>query len=686
MTAPALLVFLLLCSAQETPPDEREKAVSLYYDGYITAAAQAFDALAKHSPKDPLPLLDAAVAYRDLDEAKKAAERFAKAAALRPEDPDIQAALGWAGLRAGDKAAALRAFSKALERDTSHAQALLGMGRLHLEGGESLVASETLERLLKFHPDFTLGHVFCARAHLDIGEQARAVESYQRALGSDLTFTEARLSMAVLLIRLGKFNEAWRQLSRVLDVSPHNRAIRERMRRLRGSLTQSPHDMTPVRKLKEFLPVRPARPAAAMSVIRVAVGTTARGTPAPKTELAFLCSGAFEILDPDSKRRLFQGPGGKTFIARRTGRRKGYEIVDEAGGRGMKFKRSVVLKPLSATRDSFIIQRLDLSKGTAWQAQGDRQLKGAVELKDYRGAGLYVVNHVPLEDYLYGVVSEEMPSKLPLEALKAQAVLARGHALYAQQVMRLHRKHGYDVCDGQHCQVYSGVGGETPKAREAVDSTRGLVLKHDGKIARAPYSSNCGGHTQDSAEVTGWGSVPYLRGRKDTLRGEVEVKSPWELDQWLKHAPEVFCNVPHYMSPALFRWSRVIGAKDLGERIRRKSRSIGLLRSVRVLKRSRSGHVNKLEFRGTRGRFTLDREHQIRGILGLGSARSTMFTVETEISPDGTPSELMLYGGGWGHGVGLCQLGAAGRADAGQTYERILEHYFPGTERSDLGY
>jgi SpoIID/LytB domain protein len=680
MTATVLSLLLSLCSA-----GERQKAVGLYYDGYITASAQAFDALAKRSPKDPLPLLDAAVAYRELDDPKKAADRFAKAAGLNPEDPDIQAALGWACLRAKDRAGALEAFSKALARDTSHAQALLGMGRLHLERDESLIASEALERLLKFHPDFTLGHVFAARAHLDIGEQARAVESYQRALGSDLTFTEARLSMAQLLIKLGHFNEAWKQFSRVLDVAPRDRSVRERMRRLQGSITRSPEELAPTRKLKEFLAVKPARAEAGMPVLRVAVGTTARGTPAPKAELAFLCSGGFEITDPDSGRRLFQGPGRKTFIARGIGRGKGYEIADEAGGRGMKFRRSVVLKPLAA-RDSLILQRLDLSKGTAWQAQGDRQLKGMVELKDYRGAGLYVVNHVLLEDYLYGVVSEEMPSKLPLEALKAQAVLARAHALYAMQVMRLHRKHGYDVCDGQHCQVYSGVGGETSKAREAVDSTRGLVLKHGGRVARAPYSSNCGGHTQDSAEVTGWGSVPFLRGRKDTLRGEVEVKSPWELDQWLKHAPEVFCNVPQYMSPAQFRWSRIVDAKDLGERIRGRSHAFGLLRSVRVLKRSRSGHVNKLEFRGTRGRFTLDREHQIRGILGLGSARSTMFTMESELSADGTPSEFVLYGGGWGHGVGFCQLGAAGRAEAGQAYGQILEHYFPGTQRSSQGY
>lgn len=332
-----------------------------------------------------------------------------------------------------------------------------------------------------------------------------------------------------------------------------------------------------------------------------------------------------------------------------------------------------------------LFQRLNIARGTVWEFKGDRQLKGIVEIRSLGSRGLYLVNQLPLEDYTYGVINQEMPVRYPKEALKAQAVIARNHALQSKSY-RMHRRYKYDLCDGQHCQVYSGISGESRKGRKAVEATRGLVLKYKGRMAHTPYSSNCGGNTQDSGEVRGWSKLPYLHGRQDDLAGRSKRKSPWELERWLKSRPKVFCNIPKYMHPSQFRWARIISANELGDRIRRRSKKIGLLRKIRILKRSRSGNVNKIEFRGTRGRYVVDREQRIRGIMGVGSARNTNFTIEVERNEKGVPTDIFIYGGGWGHSIGLCQIGAAGRATAGQSYKDILAHYYRGTKISSLGY
>lgn len=622
--------------------------------------------------------------YRDLDRNSRSKALFSAAAGLEPKNPDIRAALGWASLRTRELSAARKAFDEALELSPSHAAALLGSARLSLLSRDPRGALKRLTRLLAARPEFTLAHVYSGRAYEATGNTRKAVKAYTDAFNSDWTYTETRLWLGPLYSKLRRFNDAWRQFTKVLQVAPHNTLARRQKRLLAKRITKKPSQILPSRKLKRHLPVVAARRTIG-PVLRIGVGTTVRGSPAPKKIVAFMCSGEFEIIDPETGRRLARGPANQAWIARRVGTSRTYEVVDHLKRRKLRFRRVIAVRPRKPKQHSFIFQRLNIADGTAWEAQGDRQLKGTVELRALSSRGVYLINVIPLEEYVYGVVNEEMPARYPMEALKAQAVIARTHAVYVKRHMRRHTRYKYDLCDGQHCQVYSGVTGENKRGRKAADGTRGLVLVHGKRLAHTPYMSNCGGHTQDSAEMTGWGKMPYLRGREDTAEGETRIKSPWELELWMKSAPKVFCNVPKYMHSSQFRWSRVLPANDLGDRIRRRNRRFGYLRAIRVLRRSKSGNVNKLLFRGTRGRHVEDKEHRIRGIMGLSSARSTMFIIETDRNSKGVPTEFHLYGGGWGHGTGLCQIGAAGRASGGQSYKQILAHYYSGTALKALG-
>jgi SpoIID/LytB domain protein len=298
---------------------------------------------------------------------------------------------------------------------------------------------------------------------------------------------------------------------------------------------------------------------------------------------------------------------------------------------------------------------------------------------------LRLVNIVNLEDYTHGVVSSEMPIKSPLEALKSQAVMARTHALYIKQQTRRHKKEGYDICDGDHCQVYGGVRSESERSREIVDATRGRVVTYRGRMAQVIYSSNCGGFTQSGKDVTGWGDLAYWKGIDDGAALGPRPASPWDLRQWLWSSPSAFCKPSNDVHPSHFRWTRVVSVRDLEDKLDKKFR-IGKLNGLRILRRSSAGNVNAVLLLGSKKRLKLDSETQIRSYLGLGSLRSTLFMFEVEYDEHGRAKTLLFHGGGWGHGVGLCQSGAMGRAEAGQNYEEIIKAYFKGVELSQLHY
>ncbi|MBI4387087.1 MAG: SpoIID/LytB domain-containing protein, partial [Elusimicrobia bacterium] len=359
------------------------------------------------------------------------------------------------------------------------------------------------------------------------------------------------------------------------------------------------------------------------------------------------------------------------------------EIIDPRGKRAGAFRKSVRLKQAGQERRTTIVERLTYAPGYAWGGTADRELRGEIEIAlSTAQKSLIIVNYVNLEEYVYGVLNSEMPTHWPMEALKAQAVLARTQAVYRQRSLRPHRAYGYDLCDEQHCQVYGGVPAETKRAKSAVDDTRGQILAYNGNPAHTIFFSNCGGHTQSGKEV-GWADVAYWQGVFDGKDSARAPDSPWKLKEWLKTEPAVYCNATKFIWSPEFRWTRVISADELESRVFR-IKNIGRIRALVPLRRSRSGHLNAIRIQGTSGELVIDREHEIRRVLALGSLRSTLFVIETSYR-NGRAQSFTLYGGGWGHGVGMCQAGAGGRAEQGALHQGILSHYYPGTKLATAG-
>jgi stage II sporulation protein D len=280
--------------------------------------------------------------------------------------------------------------------------------------------------------------------------------------------------------------------------------------------------------------------------------------------------------------------------------------------------------------------------------------------------GLTVVNQVPMEAYLLGVVSAEMGRRDPSEeeALRAQAIVSRTYAL---RNLGRWRGQGFDLYATVSDQVYAGVGSETPEGRDAVEATRGQVLLWNGSPIDAFFFSTCGGRTADGGEVFRGADRPYLRSVSDVGPDGV-----------------AYCSI----SPR-FRWRQEWTGAELRTVLRKwlpsasgvSTERISEVREVTVLRRTASGRVGQLGIQLAREDVTIDGP-QVRQVLRNTQGdilRSTGFTL-TATHSGGRISRLVAEGSGNGHGVGLCQWGAVGRARAGQGYAQILAAYYPSTD------
>ena len=392
----------------------------------------------------------------------------------------------------------------------------------------------------------------------------------------------------------------------------------------------------------------PAR-RAAPSTVRVALATAAAGG----------------TLDADGAWRLLSGDGRAVLAHARAGQR--YRVERDGAG--------LAATPLAggfpaASAAGVLVARPESPDGTVrWNG---RRYRG--ELVVTAGAaGLTVVNRLGVEDYLRGVVPREVGSLAAADraAIEAQAVAARSYAL-----VRLGGGAAlYDLTAGVSNQVYGGADAERPASDAAVAATAGLVLRFGGRVVDAAYHSTCGGSTADPNEV--WServTQPYLRAVSD--------RDP--------RTGRAYCE----LSPR-YAWRRTLDGDALdaavGDYVRGLggARAAGRVRLVRVAGHSASGRVAELAIHTDGGTFAV-RGNRIRSALRAAGGEilnSTYFTVESmAVGADGRVARLTLRGSGNGHGVGMCQWGAVGRARAGDDYRRILATYYPGTTVGDAGW
>ena len=381
--------------------------------------------------------------------------------------------------------------------------------------------------------------------------------------------------------------------------------------------------------------------------------------------------------------------------------------------------------PQQDTSSFFELQDVTIGINFHWERKEVQRFKGELKIivEDDR---LTAINIIPIEDYLNSVISSEMSATASLELLKAHAVISRSWLLNKLKVANGklkvimhpdntanfelstlpsqlikwydHEAHkNFDVCADDHCQRYQGITRtSTPQAIEAVFATRGEVLMYEGEICDARFSKCCGGAFEEFQNC--WENVkhPYLIGQRDS---KTETRLPdltkeAEADKWIRTSPAAFCNTHNkqVLSQVLnnydqettdfYRWRVCYSQQELSELIHKRSGiEFGKIIDLIPVERGTSGRLVRLKIVGTLRTLIIGKELEIRRTLSSSHLYSSAFVVDKEYKEDEKeiPSRFILTGSGWGHGVGLCQIGAAVMGEQGYKYKEILSHYYPGS-------
>ena len=281
--------------------------------------------------------------------------------------------------------------------------------------------------------------------------------------------------------------------------------------------------------------------------------------------------------------------------------------------------------------------RIQPSKSPAIYLNG-RRFRGAVDIIRQPNKGLLAVNHLDVDEYVSGVLYHEVAPWWPMQALRAQAIVARTFALYQA---RINAHKDYDLVSTAYSQVYGGRTSERGRTSKAVRLTKDKVLTYKNKLFPTFYHATCAGHTEDAANL--WKiNIPPLRGRECQ-----------------------FCQrSPH------FHWRTKVSLKDIEEALERAGHKVGLIKAVEIVDRDISGRITELKITSTRGKIEVDANH-FRLAVGPNIIKSANFTVEIK-------KKVAYFNGyGWGHGVGMCQWGAFFMAKKGFNAEQILGYYYP---------
>ena len=386
---------------------------------------------------------------------------------------------------------------------------------------------------------------------------------------------------------------------------------------------------------------------------------------------------------------------------------------------------SLTFHPQSADA-SFSLSDVTIGVNFHWERKETQTFLGTLRFV-VESDKICAINELPVEKYLESVISSEMSATSSLELLKAHAVISRSWLLAQMKKRRDVAESGnnffsftkkedmlirwydredhtiFDVCADDHCQRYQGITKETsPHVAEAIRQTKGQVLLDGDEICDARFSKCCGGVTEEFQYC--WEDTPknYLTAVRDIALG-VESTLPnltneEEAEKWIRFNPPAFCNTQdkRILSQVLndydqetvdfYRWKVTLTQEKLQQLIAdRLKMDLGSILDMKSVERGTSGRISKLQIIGTEKSFTIGKELEIRRTLSDSHLLSSAFIVDKyDIDEQGVPQRFELIGAGWGHGVGLCQIGAAVMGEEGYLYDAILLHYYQGAEIKKL--
>ncbi len=388
---------------------------------------------------------------------------------------------------------------------------------------------------------------------------------------------------------------------------------------------------------------------------------------------------------------------------------------------GTEIKAETILLVPSENNSFFELKNVTIGVDFHWEQQENQRFKGSLKLIPENGK-VRAINEIDLEEYLKSVISSEMSATSSPDLLKAHAVISRswllaqiektkslqaGGGLYQtshetdDEIIRWYDRedhHNFDVCADDHCQRYQGITKiHSEKSLQAVAETFGEVLVYDEKICDARFSKCCGGLAESFEKV--WEPVvhPYLSKIIDNPEApanfNLDLESETHAETWIRNNPPAFCNttdkkvlsqvLPDFdqATTDFYRWKVEYSQQEISGLVKKRSGiDFGEIVKLEPVERGFSGRMIKLKITGTKKTLTVGKELEIRKWFSKSHLYSSAFVVDHLEIENGIPQKFVLTGAGWGHGVGLCQIGAAVMGEKGYSYKEILSHYFTGAE------
>jgi SpoIID/LytB domain protein len=357
-----------------------------------------------------------------------------------------------------------------------------------------------------------------------------------------------------------------------------------------------------------------------------------------------------------------------------------------------------------------------------WERKEDQTFESNLHFLTDANGTVSAINEIGVEQYLQSVISSEMNAEAPGELLKAHAITSRSWlaAMLERQkkfknvrmpsqrsqetkdeILRWYDREDhthFDVCADDHCQRYQGITKVIANsAKEAVSATRGQFLVHNNEICDARFSKACGGRTELFEHTWEETPIPYLQSISDSDQVHPQLLSEADAERWILSSPDAYCNtsdggilkqvLPSFdqETTGFFRWKVEYTQEQLVHILYTKSEiDFGMVMDLVPLSRGPSSRMYKLKVVGSRRTIIVGKELEIRRWFSKSHLYSSAFIVKTERDAKGIPAKFTLFGAGWGHGVGLCQIGAAVMAAKGYKAEEIVKHYFRKSELKKL--
>lgn len=385
---------------------------------------------------------------------------------------------------------------------------------------------------------------------------------------------------------------------------------------------------------------------------------------------------------------------------------------------GTKKIESIELTP-EDNNCSFTLHNVTIGISYHWERQEEQTFTGKLKLIT-DGENVIAINILPVEDYLVSVISSEMSATSSLEFLKSHAVISRSWLL--AQIENRDRKNVhkslqqnfttdenciirwydredhklFDVCADDHCQRYQGITkASNPSVAKAVKDTEGMVLMYGDEICDARFSKCCGGVSETFDTCWEDKDYPYLQPVIDDSENKdiPDLSIEENAEKWIRTTPAAFCNthdekvlkqiLNNYDQETtdFYRWKVKYSQKEISEFIHRKTGiEFGDIKDLIPMQRGKSGRISRLKIVGTLRTVTIGKELEIRRALSESHLFSSAFVIDKTEVAGSVPSEFTITGAGWGHGVGLCQIGAAMMGEKGYSYDKILLHYYRDAE------